>query len=290
MTPFQRAFARAGYTPPMSSCCRPGDYKRFFSQRLAHRLAKRYRKRGLDKTARKMTEFLKDRGVEGATLLEIGGGIGEIEIELLKAGAARAQNLELSPGYEEEANRLAEDARVRARLDWRLHDIAEDPRGVEPADLVVLQRVVCCYPHYERLLGAAADHARRALVLSYPRRNALLRTFFGVLNLALLLRRRSFRVFAPPATGDARRAGGAWSAADIRPPRRNLAGRWPRAGLVGLRRGRADGRCLDVARAAAGNGVTFCHSCPSRPPPSRLGPVPGVNRGTGSRVGSRQGT
>jgi hypothetical protein len=49
-------------------------------------------------------------------------------------------------------------------LDWRIHDLAADPGAVEPADLVVLHRVVCCYPDYERLLGAAADHARRGLV------------------------------------------------------------------------------------------------------------------------------
>ena len=58
-----------------------------------------------------------------------------------------------------------------ARVDRRLHDIAEDPSGVEPADVVVLHRVVCCYPDYERLLGAAAERARRLLVFSHPPRN-----------------------------------------------------------------------------------------------------------------------
>ncbi len=152
------------------SCC-PGDYHRFFSKRFARRLARKYQKRGLDKTARKMADFLRDRVIEGATVLEIGGGVGEIEIELLKAGAARTQNLELSPGYEQEARKLAEEAGVGRRVDWRIHDIARDSQAVEPADIVVMHRVVCCYPDYDRLLGAAADHARRALVFSYPPRN-----------------------------------------------------------------------------------------------------------------------
>jgi Methyltransferase domain len=159
----------------MAGCCPSRDYHRFFNQRFARRLADRYRKRGLDKTAQTMVEFLRTLGIEGASILEIGGGVGEIQVELLKAGAARAQNLELSPAYEQPARTLAEQAGVQGRLDWRIHDLAQDPGTVAPADLVVLHRVVCCYPDYERLLAAAADHARRALVFSYPPRNALTR-------------------------------------------------------------------------------------------------------------------
>src|SRR5215211_8141247 len=103
----------------MAGCCSSRDYDRFFSKRFARRLAKKYRKRGLDKTARKMADFLRERGIEGATVLEIGGGVGEIEIELLKAGAARAENLELSPAYQQEAHWLARQAGVQGRIDWR---------------------------------------------------------------------------------------------------------------------------------------------------------------------------
>jgi 2-polyprenyl-3-methyl-5-hydroxy-6-metoxy-1,4-benzoquinol methylase len=182
----------------MASCCPSRDYHRFFNQRFARRLANRYRKRGLDPTAQTMVEFLQAAGVEGASVLEIGGGIGEIEVELLKAGAARAENLELSSAYQEQARILATQAGIQERLDWRIHDLAQDPGAVAPADLVVLHRVVCCYPDYERLLGAAADHARRALVFSYPPSNPLSRAFYGVFNLVMRLTRSSFRGFAHP--------------------------------------------------------------------------------------------
>jgi magnesium-protoporphyrin O-methyltransferase len=182
----------------MSSCCRPGDYERFFNKRFAHRVASSYRKRGLDRTAQRMMDFLKSQGIEGATVLEIGGGVGEIEIELLKSGAARAQNLELSPAFEVQARNLAEEAGFAERVDWRIHNIAENPEDVEPADIVVLHRVVCCYPNYERLLAAAAKHVRRALVFSYPRRNVLTRAFLRVFNLAMRVARSSFRSFAHP--------------------------------------------------------------------------------------------
>jgi 2-polyprenyl-3-methyl-5-hydroxy-6-metoxy-1,4-benzoquinol methylase len=182
----------------MAGCCPSRDYHRFFNQRFARRLANRYRKRGLDPTAQTMVQFLRQLGLEGASVLEIGGGVGEIEIELLQAGAARTQNLELSPAYEEPARALAAQAGVQDRLDWRIHDLAEHPGAVAPADLVVLHRVVCCYPDYERLLGAAADHARRALVFSYPPRNLLSRAFYAVFNLVMRLTRSSFRGFAHP--------------------------------------------------------------------------------------------
>jgi 2-polyprenyl-3-methyl-5-hydroxy-6-metoxy-1,4-benzoquinol methylase len=185
----------------MAGCCPSRDYRRLFNQRFARRLAKRYSERGLDTTARKMVELLEGLGIKGASILEIGGGVGEIQVELLKAGAARAQNLELSSGYEHEAHKLAERAGVRGRIDWRIHDLAEDPGAVEPADLVVLHRVVCCYPDYERLLAAAADHARRAVVFSYPPRNMLSRAFYGVFNLVMQLTQSSFRGFAHPPDG-----------------------------------------------------------------------------------------
>ena len=190
--------AKRGYTPCMAGCCPSGDYHRFFNQRFAHRLAHRYGKRGLDQAARKMVAFLQELGIQGSSVLEIGGGVGELEIELLKAGAARAQNLELSPAYQNQAHELAAQAGLQGRIDWRILDLAQDPGAVEPADLVVLHRVVCCYPDYQRLLAAAADHARRALVFSYPPSNPLSRAFYVVFNLVMRLTRSGFRGFSHP--------------------------------------------------------------------------------------------
>jgi 2-polyprenyl-3-methyl-5-hydroxy-6-metoxy-1,4-benzoquinol methylase len=182
----------------VACCCDPRGCDKFFTPRFARRVAARYRKRGLDQTAQRMVEFLESRGLEGATVLEIGGGVGEIQIELLKRGAAHAVNLELSPAYEHEAQLLLREAALEERAERRLHDIAEEPDGVEAADIVVLHRVVCCYPDYERLLGAAAQRARRLLVFSYPPRNALSRLLIGAENLVFRLRRREFRSFAHP--------------------------------------------------------------------------------------------
>jgi magnesium-protoporphyrin O-methyltransferase len=181
----------------VANCCNPRGCDEFFSPRFARRMAKRYRNRGLDKTARRMVEFLEQRGLEGASVLEVGGGVGEIQIELLRRGAARAVNLELSAAYDDEARELLREAGLEDRVERRLHDIAAGD-GVEAADVVVLHRVVCCYPDYERLLTAAAGHARRLLVFSYPPRNAIARLAVGCQNLIFRLRRKEFRTFTHP--------------------------------------------------------------------------------------------
>ena len=147
-----------------------------------------------------MAEFLATDGLTGATVLEIGGGVGEIGIELLRHGAAAVTSLELSSAYDEEAERLATEAGVSDRVRRRIVDIAASPAEVDAADLVVLHRVVCCYPDYERLLGAAADRCRRRLAFSHPPRNPLSRTVVATENAASRLGSKRFRVFAhPPA-------------------------------------------------------------------------------------------
>ena len=87
----------------MAGCCNPGGCDRFFTPRLARRVAGRYRGRGLDRAARRLVGFLGEAGVGGATVLEVGGGVGGIRIELLRRGAERSVNLELLPAYEREA-------------------------------------------------------------------------------------------------------------------------------------------------------------------------------------------
>jgi 2-polyprenyl-3-methyl-5-hydroxy-6-metoxy-1,4-benzoquinol methylase len=180
-------------------CCDSRGCDEFFSPRFARRMAKRYRKRGLDKVSRRMVEFLEQRTeLAGATVLEIGGGVGEIQLELLKLGAARTLSLELSGGYDQEADKLAREAGLQDRVERRVHDIAVAPDAIEPVDIVVLHRVVCCYPDYEKLLGAAAIHARRALVYSHPPRNVFSRALVGAENLLFKTLRREFRTFAHP--------------------------------------------------------------------------------------------
>jgi 2-polyprenyl-3-methyl-5-hydroxy-6-metoxy-1,4-benzoquinol methylase len=184
----------------MDGCCDPRGCNDMFGPRFARHLASRYRKRGLDKTAARMVAYLVDQGVDGASVLEIGGGVGDIQLELLRRGASRTTNLELVDAYDTYATDLAETAGMRDRMIRRQVDIAATPDEVGVHDIVVLHRVVCCYPDYERLLTAAADHAKRLLVFSHPPRNWVSLTFTHLQAIGFRLMGKSFRTFAhPPA-------------------------------------------------------------------------------------------
>jgi 16S rRNA G966 N2-methylase RsmD len=184
----------------MGDCCDQPGYQTVFSDRFARHVARSYRKRGLDRTQRRMVSFLTDRGIKDASVLEIGGGVGEMQIELLSHGAREATNLEISSSYETQAAALLERFGMTDRVTRRFVDIATSPEEVEPADVVVLHRVVCCYPDYERLLSAAASHAKHLLIYSHPPRNPLRRMMISCENLLHRLRGNDFRAFVhPPA-------------------------------------------------------------------------------------------
>ncbi len=152
----------------MSDCCSPKGYRWVFSERSARAEAKRYRRKGLDSTSRRIVDFLVAHGVKDRTVLEVGGGIGAIQIELLKAGASRTTSVELTPTYEEVAQGLLEDAGLADRVDRKLLDFAA---------------------------GAAAGHTRQVLVISYPKYTWWTRIGLGLSNVALQLLRREFHIF-----------------------------------------------------------------------------------------------
>ena len=179
----------------MPSCCDPNGLARVFDARRAARDARDYRRKGLDQDARRIVDFLKARGVASGTVLEIGGGIGALEIELLRAGAARASNVEISDAYEPAARQLATDAGVVDRIDRRVVDFATDHADIGAADAVVLHRVVCCYPDMPALVRPAAERARRWLVLTFPAERWWVRAGVRLLNAGQVIFRSPFRVF-----------------------------------------------------------------------------------------------
>ena len=148
-----------------------------------------------------MVASVPPEALDGSRVLEIGGGIGALQVELLEAGAASGEIVELVPSYEPYALELAREKGVAERLSYRVADILDEPNAVEPADVVVLNRVVCCSPDGLELTAAAAQLARRALVLSYPRDAARVRLGIRVLNAGQWALRRSFRAFVHSPDG-----------------------------------------------------------------------------------------
>jgi magnesium-protoporphyrin O-methyltransferase len=182
----------------MTECCSPNGYRRMFSRRSAQADARRYRRKGLDGTSRRIFEFLTGHGIAGRSVLEVGGGCGALQLELLKAGASRAVGVELTPTYEEAAAQLINESGLSSRIQRRVGDFAVMGDEVPSADVVVMNRVVCCYPDMPGLATAAADHAGQLLVMSYPRQTWWTNVGLRIGNLLLRLGRREFQVFLHP--------------------------------------------------------------------------------------------
>jgi magnesium-protoporphyrin O-methyltransferase len=183
----------------VDECCAPSPdgFDREFDARFARRLARRYRREGLTPSAAMILDFAGTVGLDGATILEIGGGIGDIQLEALGRGASHTTNVELSSAYEPEAARLLDDAGLRDRVTRVLGvDLAVTPDAVDAADIVVLHRVVCCYPDYDRLLGAAAGRGRRAVVFSHPTHSLFARATARLINAVYALTRNPYRAYA----------------------------------------------------------------------------------------------
>jgi magnesium-protoporphyrin O-methyltransferase len=179
----------------VTNCC-ARDYEKMFGRKTAEREVRRFRKRGLRGSAMALAELAGD--VHGESVLEIGGGIGTIEIELLEAGADRTTNVELATTYEDSARALLGERGLSERVDRRIGDFVADAGEIPVHDVVVMHRVVCCYPDVDALVGAAADRARRRLVLTYPQERAIVRMGFRVGNALLRLRGSSFRAYVHP--------------------------------------------------------------------------------------------
>lgn len=169
-----------------------------FGAHTARRSLTTYRKKGLGDLSRRMRDAALVGGLDGASVLEIGGGIGALQSELLEAGAERGEIVELVGSYESAALELAREKGLEGRVSFRVADVLESPDAVCAADVVVMNRVVCCSPDGVELAAAGARLTRRALVLSFPRDTFWTRVAVRALNGGLRLMRRSFRVFVHP--------------------------------------------------------------------------------------------
>jgi magnesium-protoporphyrin O-methyltransferase len=171
-----------------------------FTEDEAKANLKDYRKRGPAKQTKLILEAVRSLGLKDAALLDIGGGIGTIHHELLKDVASEATHVDASSAYlkvaTEEAKRLGHEAQVKF-IHADFTDVADE---LPQADVVTLDRVVCCYPNFRELLKAASSKSRKAVALTYPRETWWLRLGVAVVNFFQKLRNDPFRVFVHPVS------------------------------------------------------------------------------------------
>jgi len=178
------------------TCCSAAACESQFDRKRAARELRDYRAHGpAHPTTRAMIHLLRRAGVDGSTLLDIGGGIGAIQYDLLEAGAREVAAVDASSAYQQAARAEAERRGVSARIQLRLGDFVTLAPQVAAADIVTLDRVVCCYPEMEPLVRLSAERCRRLYGLSYPRDRCPVRAVVGIENAVRGLFGNPFRSF-----------------------------------------------------------------------------------------------
>src|SRR3990172_12928240 len=151
------------------SCAQWQGIERMSDRRAAERELRQYRAAGPGGTTRLLIDALKAEGVAGLTLLDIGGGVGAIQHELLRAGVRSATAVDASSAYLDAAQ--AEAARLghADQVVYHHGDFVEMVPRIEPHDIVTLDRVICCYHALEALVGLSALRPRPLYPLLFPR-------------------------------------------------------------------------------------------------------------------------
>lgn len=142
-----------------------------------------------------MVAALRERGIDGATVLEVGAGAGTAIASMLEAGATAAVGVDISPNYEATAREFLDRRGLGDSVRWRTGDFVALAADLPVSDVVFLNRVVCCYPDMPDLVDAAAGRSQGLLAMSFPRRRLLSRIVVKTINLWLRINRNSFRVF-----------------------------------------------------------------------------------------------
>jgi SAM-dependent methyltransferase len=185
----------------VDSCgCDGNGFASIFDRRNAEDDRDRYRRNGPDRTTRMLLELLAPYRSTGSTVLDIGGGIGIIDQELLRAGAGHAVLVDGSPASLEVARQEARRLNLLDRIEFVEGDFVQRAAAIEAADIVTLDRVVCCYPDAEGLVGLSAARVRTAYGLVLPRDRSVIRLAIRLENIWMRLRRKAYRAYAHPTT------------------------------------------------------------------------------------------
>lgn len=153
----------------MACCCPQNSATGKFFSRFARRYRQRYLKKGLEKTQQQLVAGVQQAGIDGASLLEIGCGVGYLHQFLLQHGASQAVGIDLSARMIEEARRLAEEQGLQDRTCYRQGDFVDLAADFGAAEVSLLDKVVCCYPDAASLIKKSTALTRRVYALTYPR-------------------------------------------------------------------------------------------------------------------------
>jgi magnesium-protoporphyrin O-methyltransferase len=180
-------------------CCQCRGIESLFDKKEAEHRLREYQRSGPARSTRLLLDALVGEGVRGASLLDIGGGIGAIQHELAKSGIARVTDVDASSAYLAAAQSEAARQGYRERGEYIHGNFVELAPALPPAEIVTLDRVLCCYHDMPGLVRGSVAKAERLYGLVYPRDGWWVRAGIAAINLSFKVQRNAFRVFAHPS-------------------------------------------------------------------------------------------
>jgi magnesium-protoporphyrin O-methyltransferase len=178
-------------------CCDTLYDDQFDAREATHKL-REYRRNGPRGETARLIDALARGGVDGLTVLDIGAGVGAVHHALLAAGASTATDVDASGPYLEVARQEAARRGLSDRVTFHKGDAVRIVADLPPADLVALDRVVCCYVDMHGLVRVAAEHTGRRLGMVLPRDTAWIRLLVAISNRWSAFRKDPFRVYVHP--------------------------------------------------------------------------------------------
>ena len=164
---------------------------------LAHDRCCKYKSKGLTASTEALLDFLTESGLAGKTVLDIGCGTGFFALETLKRGAASCLGIDLSSAAIHEANEFARESGLQDRARFEVANAASTQHPA--SDVVVMDKVLCCYPDSNSLLKTASESSNQLLGFVVPRDEGLMKPVMrcgtGLINLFERLRRTGFRLY-----------------------------------------------------------------------------------------------
>ncbi len=179
-------------------CCKSRQcigIEEVFDTKTAEDDLKRYKKKGPSKMTRLLLDQLRKHELKGASLMDVGGGVGIIQHELIGAEIGRVINVDASTAYSQFARREAEQRGYVDRAEYHIGDFVQIAPGLDPVDIVTLDRVICCYDDMTRLVVSSVNKAKWFFGVIYPIDRSLYRAAFGFANALLKLFKKNFNVF-----------------------------------------------------------------------------------------------
>ena len=178
--------------------CQCQGIENFFDEKAAKRQLNRYLKKGPSRTTRILLDEIRKKGVQGLDFLDIGGGIGAIQYDLIKAGASKGTSIEASSAYldlvrDEEFHNV-----IAKKVNFEIGDFTTMASDVKSFDIVTLDKVICCYDDMSELVGLSSKIARKIYAVIYPRSVWWTKLLFPMMNFYPIIKGNSFRVFIHP--------------------------------------------------------------------------------------------